>query len=144
MIQRIQTLWLLIAMAAGVSLLYLPVWQAAAEDTLRGMESIGAANHLYLLPFPPLLFLTHAVSIFTYKRRVLQLRWCNISILFFILFLITTLIVLQVENQLLQNFKPEGFQWGLILPFIGIAFDIMAKRGVKKDEALIRSMDRLR
>ncbi len=144
MIQRIQTIWLLLAMACGVLLLYFPVWEISSGGSAQGMDTIGAFTHPYLLGFPPLLFITHAIAIFSFKKRKRQLRFCNITILLFSLFLVAALIILQIENNISSNFHFGDFKLGAVLPLIGIIFNSMAKRGIKKDEELIRSMNRLR
>jgi hypothetical protein len=143
MIQRIQTVWLLLAMGCAVALLYFPFWQLSGGiDT--GMDSIGAGTHFYLLGFPPVLFITHALAIFSYKKRKRQLRLCGINIMLFILFFIAAIVIVQVENNLFGNFQIADFKPGAILPLIGILFNLMARSGIKKDEEVIRSMDRLR
>ncbi len=144
MIQRLQTLWILLAMACAVLLLYVLVWQAGPTDATAGMDNIGAGTHPFLLPFAPLLFITHAIAIFSYKRRKRQLQWCNISILLFTLFVIASVVILQLEVQILTHFDIHEFRPGILLPFAGIIFNAVAKRSIRKDEALVRSMDRLR
>jgi cytochrome c biogenesis factor len=144
MLQRIQTVWLLLGMACGVLLLYFPVWQITPGSIAEGMDSIGAGTHFYLLGFPPVIFVTHAIAIFSFKKRKRQIRLCNINVLLFIIFLMAALIILQVENQVLENLHVGDFRLGAMLPLIGIIFNLMAKRNIKQDEELIRSMNRLR
>ena len=144
MLQRIQTVWLLLAMACGVLLLYFPVWQVSSEGVSEGMDAIGAGTHFYLLGFPPVIFVTHAIAIFSFKNRKRQIRLCNINVMLFMIFLVAAIAILQVENHVMQNFHPGDFRLGAILPLIGIILNLMAKSGVKKDQELIRSMDRLR
>jgi hypothetical protein len=144
MLQRIQTVWLLLAMACGVLLLYFPVWQVSSKGVSEGMDVIGAGTHFYLLGFPPVIFMVHAVALFSFKNRRRQIRLCNISIMLFTIFLIAALVILQVENRVTENFHPGDFKFGTVLPLMGIILNLMAKSGIRKDEELIRSMDRLR
>lgn len=144
MLQRIQTVWLLCGMACGVLLLYFPVWEIAPGNTALGMENVGAGTHFYLLGFPPVIFVMHAIGIFSFRKRKRQLRICSINVLLFIIFLVAAAFILQAENKVAENFHPGDFKFGAMLPFIGIIFNLMAKRGIRKDEELIRSMDRLR
>jgi hypothetical protein len=37
-----------------------------------------------------------------------------------------------------------SFKTGVVLPLVAIILDYLAIRGIKKDEALIRSIDRIR
>jgi hypothetical protein len=144
MIQRIQTIWLLLAMACGVLLLYFPVWQLAEGSPLPGMDIIGAGTHFYLLGFPPVIFITHAIAIWSFKNRRRQIRLCNINMMLFILFLVAALVIIQVENGGLSDFHAGSFKVGALLPVLGIIFNFMARGRIKKDEELVRSMDRLR
>ena len=144
MLQRIQTVWLLLAMACGVLLLYFPVWQITPGSTAQGMDIIGAGTHFYLLGFPPVIFITHALAIFSFKKRKRQIRLCNINVMLFIIFTIAALVILQVENRVFENFHVGDFKIGAVFPLAGIVFNLIAKSGIKKDEELIRSMDRLR
>jgi len=144
MIQRIQTVWLLFSMACAVLLLWLPVWAVEVGYESSGMDTIGAGTHFFLLPIPVILFVTHALAIFSFKNRKRQIRLCNINVLLFIIYLVAALVIIQIENNLFENFHPGDFRLGAILPLMGIVFNLMAKSGIKKDEELIRSMDRLR
>ncbi len=144
MIQRIQTVWLLLAMACAVLLLYFPVWQIFDGGIEGGMDVVGAGTHFFLLPFAPILFIFHSIAIYSFKNRKRQLNFCNIDILLFIIYLIAVLIILQTENQIFSDFHLGDFRFGALLPIIGIILNLMAKRGIKKDEELVRSMDRLR
>jgi len=144
MIQRIQTVWLLLGMACGVALLYFPVWQAGPDTIVEGMDIINVSNPFFLLGVPPVLFITHAIAIFSFRKRKMQLRMCGINITLFLLFLLVALIFLQVENNILSNFSLADFKLGAILPIGGVIFNLMARGGIRKDEELIRSMDRLR
>ena len=144
MIQRIQTIWLLLGMACGVLLLYFPVWQIAEGNPSAGMDIIGAGTHFYLLGFPPVIFITHAIAIWSYKNRRRQIRFCNINSMLFILFLVAALVIIQIEDGGLSNYHAGSFKAGALLPILGIIFNFMARGRIKKDEELVRSMDRLR
>jgi peptidoglycan/LPS O-acetylase OafA/YrhL len=144
MIQRIQTIWLLLGMACGVLLLYFPVWQLAAGNPSTGMETIGADTHFYLLGFAPVIFITHAIAIWSFKNRKRQIRLCNINVLLFILFLIAALLIIEIENRGVSNLSAGRFKIGAFLTLLGIIFNFRARRAIKKDEDVIRSMDRLR
>ena len=47
------------------------------------------------------------------------------------------------ESTILTN-NPGGYQFGLFLPAIALFFNSLALRFIRKDEKLVRSMDRLR
>jgi hypothetical protein len=145
MIQRIQTVYLLLSLVACILLFIIPEWQSSSMDITMGeMEMIGGGTHLFLIPVAALLVISHLVAIFSYKHRKRQKQFCTGNILLFIIFLLLTLLVIQLEHSLFQSFNIMEFRTGILLPFAGIILNILAQRGIKKDEALIRSMDRLR
>lgn len=148
MIQRIQTLYLFLSLICCILLYFVPVWEARSVSIDMGMgigmEAIGAGTHLLLLPLPVLLVISHLIAIFSYKNRKRQKRFCIGNILLYIIFLLWALLLIQLEHQFFQHFDLLEFRLGAILPIIGIVLNFLARSGIKKDEALLRSMDRLR
>ncbi|HUM46090.1 MAG TPA: DUF4293 domain-containing protein, partial [Chitinophagales bacterium] len=125
-------------------LYFIPIWETATGGIDIGMESIGAGTHLLLLPLPVLLVISHLIAIFSYKNRKRQKRFCIGNILLYIIFLLWALLLIQLEHHLFQHFNLLEFRLGVVLPLAGIILNILARNGIKKDEALLRSMDRLR
>lgn len=143
MIQRVQTVWLLLSLACCVLLFFIPVWESSSSAS-GGMDEIGAYSHLFLLPFAVLLVISHLVTIFLFGKRKLQMKFCSVNILLYLVFFVLALFFIQQENNVFANFRVTEFKSGALLPWIGIFFNVMARRGIRKDEELIRSMDRLR
>lgn len=58
------------------------------------------------------------------------------------------LLLIATINKTLEKISgtvSEGtYGWGLALPLIGVLFIFLANRAIRKDEALVRSADRLR
>lgn len=144
MIQRIQTVYLFLSLVCSILLYFIPIWETATGGIDIGMESIGAGTHLLLLPLPVLLVISHLIAIFSYKNRKRQKRFCIGNILLYIIFLLWALLLIQLEHHLFQHFNLLEFRLGVVLPLAGIILNILARNGIKKDEALLRSMDRLR
>lgn len=144
MIQRIQTVFLFLSLVCTILLYFIPIWETATGGIDIGMETIGAGTHLLLLPLPVLLVISHLIAIFSYKNRKRQKRFCIGNILLYIIFLLWALLLIQLEHHLFQHFNLMEFRLGAALPIAGIILNILARNGIKKDEALLRSMDRLR
>ncbi|QAR30818.1 DUF4293 family protein [Ornithobacterium rhinotracheale] len=135
MIQRIQSVFLFLA--AMVSLVIsnlVDLWKRGAE----WMQSND-----YTLIFAMFLssgILSFAV-IFLYRNRKRQLIYNYINI-----FLNVVLVGLLAYD--LYNLPGEGIHSqkgiGLILPLISIILLFMANSGIKKDEKLVKSVDRIR
>ncbi|MEI7801100.1 MAG: DUF4293 domain-containing protein [Bacteroidota bacterium] len=139
MLQRIQTLYLIAALICTGLMFYLPIWKSGENI---GIDSLGAGTHLYLLLIATLLGLFQIISIFFYKERKTQILFCNISIFITIVYLLTFFVIFLQENEI-SNLA-SGIQIGTILPILIIVFKILAITNIRKDEELIRSMDRLR
>ena len=127
MIQRIQTVYLMIAGLLTASLL-----------KLRFAE-IAANSELFTI-FIVLIALLHFVIIAMYKKRIVQMRLT--------LFAIVLLLVL---SGLFFYFAYAGidgakvaFKIPVFFPLMAVIFDFLAIRAIKKDEALIRSLNRIR
>ncbi len=139
MLQRIQTLYLTAALLCTGLMFYFPIWKGT-EST--GLDSLGAATHLYLLLIATILGLFQIISIFFYKRRKTQIRFCNISIFITAAYALTFFAIFLQENEI-GNFA-SGIQIGTILPILIIIFKFLAIKNIRSDEELIRSMNRLR
>ena len=136
MLQRIQTIYLLIVTAISAVLVFLlPLWQLESGDSFFAKDS-------FLLI---VLFLGSAVlallSIFMYKNRQLQfvLGRLNIILNFFLLgFFVYQSLNLSGETSVSE----KGI--GMFLPIVSIVLLVFANKAIKKDEDLVKSVDRLR
>jgi hypothetical protein len=82
------------------------------------------------------------ISIFLYKKRVLQIRLSIFNIILQIGFIGLMFLYLYLgSNKFGVDFITE---LSIILPFAAAIFTFLAIRGIARDEALIRSMNRIR
>lgn len=143
MLQRIQTLFLLLAMLVSAGLIFVfPLW-FSGEVIVTAMDSLSSSD-LLIKPIG-ILFIISAIlsftSIFQYKNRKFQMTLVRLNIL--INFLLLGLIVYQVQNLSGETLVSEkGI--GSFLPIITIFLLVFANRFIKKDEDLVKSVDRLR
>jgi peptidoglycan/LPS O-acetylase OafA/YrhL len=156
MIQRIQTVYLLIISVLMIVLLFLPLATVQVGETFYSFNAAGLYTMLAEEPelvFPAwgLFILTAAIAIlalviiFLFKRRILQIRMCVFNALLMIGFYALFAIILWKvkEGAGLDAFSFTG-QIGLTFPFICIILDYLAIRNIGADEALVRSLERLR
>ncbi len=151
MLQRIQTVYLVVATLLGVLGLINPV-----AIFLKGAEAItmGAFTHtaqvegfLGAWPIGVLWVLCMAVliaTVFQYKNRPLQLR---VTATFFVLLLALGALQFLLASQLGAALGTEysvNYNWSVFLPFVSATLVFLARMAIKKDEKLIRSVDRLR
>jgi hypothetical protein len=138
MIQRIQTLYLFIVIVLQSVLLSTHI--AKCVD-LSGNEIIYKTmeNHL-LAALASLTAMIPAISLFLYKKRILQMRF-NIfnSIL---LLALQGFIVYYIISFL--DGRTTVFAIQSVFPVISLILSILAVRNILKDELLIKSLHRLR
>lgn len=140
MLQRIQTIYLTASLICTGLLFYFPFW--SSEET-TGLVTFGAGSHIMLFLLASLLGIIQLISIFLYRNRKLQLTFCWIGLLMAMSNISIVLILYIQENQGFTNFS-SGIQIGAILPILIILMKYLAIRNIRKDEDLIRSMNRLR
>lgn len=154
MIQRVQSIFLLIASILSSIMLLTPVsyLRTTNGETFKyysyGFKNFDKAFNPINGALPVLLLLTvialmSFVGIFFYKRRNLQMTLCKITIILLVL-----LIVLICYNYAMvqKNFgiiSPSIYNI-LSLPAITILAHVFAIRGIHKDDLLLKSYDRLR
>ena len=136
MIQRIQTLYLLISAGISGGLIFLfQLWTTTNETILYAKDEI-----LFLI-----LFLGSAVlamiAIFTFKDRKLQFVLGRLNIILnFILLGLFVYRSLNLSGE--TEVSEKGI--GMLLPIFSIVFLVLANKAIKKDEDLVKSVDRLR
>jgi hypothetical protein len=149
MIQRIQTLWLLAAVACGIALFWTPLLQAPSDDTARTVAvladgALTATDNSALAGLSALSVLTALVAVFLFKNRPLQGRLAQAGVGIGILLLGLILLAVNMARAELPDEVQLRLTPALALP---IAYAIccgLAARAIRRDEALVRSMDRLR
>jgi ABC-type transport system involved in cytochrome c biogenesis permease subunit len=141
MIQRKQTIWLLLAIISMVATIYLPFgYQAHAAPNASSVLTISLkANYNFITIV--LIAITIAIagfSIFLFKKRNLQKGLSALGIL--------TSIGLTVYEFFIANDKINNYviTFGIVLPIVAGILFLMAWFGINADEKLIKSVDRLR
>jgi len=138
MIQRIQSLWLLLASSIAALIWFLPVF--SDEETGKIFFITESLVLLLVVVFSGLISFA---SIFFFKKRSTQKQ-------FIILNICLALATIALEYFQIENFKSQlgikqgHWQISAILPFFIILFLVFAYRGIRKDEKLLSSTDRLR
>ncbi len=142
MIQRIQTVYLfLIAILSCALIFVFNLWQIS-EAKVFAFDLFSAEGMLHKLV--PVFFVLSGLvalgTIFLYKNRQLQFVLGRIIILIN-LFLLGILIYLSL-NLPGEVSSEKGI--GMFIPTIVVLLSVMANKAIKKDEDLVKSVDRLR
>ena len=146
MIQRIQTLFLLLAAAAGFSLLAMPFASSAQEiaaSSLFSDQTFNVNDSIAILVLFALAGALSLASIFLYKNRPIQLKLTRIAI-FVNLVGIVVSTVLFIQDKANQGNEEIQYGFGVGMPLLFVLFGALAIKAISKDEKLVRSMDRLR
>ncbi|HEV3251653.1 MAG TPA: DUF4293 domain-containing protein [Puia sp.] len=136
MIQRIQTVWLLLAAVSGILTLNFSFY-SGVQVSNNAFHILNAKENNFILILTVASSVAAFISIFLFKNRKLQLRITVTCVLVSIL--IVVLYFLQVKN-----YSTGTFTLWSILSFVIPVFLILAARGIYKDEKLVKSLDRLR
>ena len=162
MIQRRQTIFMLLSAIVSALLFFMPLASFNAGGNVMKFTIFGIQNPIETISLSttytwPLVVLTilmtlvPLVTIFLYKKRELQVRLCRIAMLLTVIFI--GLVFLYYENDLTKVIAAvEGDEYqldvayfiGMAMPLVSLILDILAIRGIKKDIELLKSIDRLR
>lgn len=136
MIQRIQTLYLLVALGFSAGLIFVfDLYTNESQELVFAKD-----NYLYLGLFLGSALLS-LVSIFSYKNRKSQFVLGRLNIILnFVLLGVFVTQSLNLSGE--TDVSEKGI--GMILPIFSIVFLVLANKAIKKDEDLVKSVDRLR
>ena len=162
MIQRRQTIFMLLAAIASVLLFFMPLASFNADGNVMRFTVFGIENPIESLTLSksytwPLMVLTVLMTIlpiftiFKYKKRELQVRLCHLAMLLNIIFIGLVFVyydndiqkvITAVEND--SYTLDVAYFIGMALPLVNLVLEILAIKGIKKDIELLKSVDRLR
>lgn len=162
MLQRIQTVFMFLAVVAGVLIFFFPVATYVSDTSylkfflhmIREMSSepfqdMSVENlkfeQWFTLPLSAgqlVIIVLLFISIFKYKKRILQIRLNNLNIF------LNVLLVggIFYYTTLLEEKTGASSQYGVgaVFPLVAIVLLFLANYHIRKDEKLIRSAERLR
>ena len=144
MLQRIQTVYLLIIVALTVATLFLPLAVLQQGDALFSFDASGLST---MIGEPELLYpawgLFALTAIFLYKKRILQIRLCVFNALLILGFYgFFAFLIYSLKGDM--EGASVSVKIALSFPLVNLILDYLAIRNIGADEALVRSLDRLR
>ncbi len=136
MLQRIQTIYLLLAALTSGGLIFIfKLWEDQSGQTVF-VEDVLAVLALTLVSA----FISF-VAIFLFKNRKLQFVLGRLNILLNLILLgLFVYWSLNISGE--SNISEKGI--GMLIPVFSIVFLVLANKAIKKDEDLVKSVDRLR
>nr|WP_321410096.1 DUF4293 domain-containing protein [uncultured Carboxylicivirga sp.] len=149
MIQRIQSIYLLISGLLTGSMFFVPLAELANNDGSYTLLYRGLADSeqlttptLALAILVTITTLISLINIFLYKKRLIQIRLGGLNMG---LLLGTTGMIYFLGSQVAKNLSAEiSYKIPMVFPIVALILTFLAIRSIGKDEALIKSMDRIR
>ena len=156
MLQRIQSLFLLIVILTSSFLFFVPlitfisdlfylklyVYEFVNLTPDSGVQ-FNFSTVLPLLLINAGVIVLALVTIFRYKNRILQVKLVRFTLLLSML-MIVGIFVLYPNIVIKSTEAASEFEIGAYIPIINLLFLFLANRSILKDEKLVRSVDRLR
>jgi FtsH-binding integral membrane protein len=141
MIQRIQTVWLFLAAIFGFLFTQVPIYVASIAGNV--VKKFVPTESLLLFASCIAVALLALICIFLFKNRLLQFK---LSVIGFLASIgLIALEVWQIEGFKDSNSIMKGsYYWGSLVPIAMSVFFIIAASKIRKDEKLVKSLDRLR
>ena len=155
MIQRVQSIWLFLAVLTLVCMLFLPIltkningsgfsiYTNGLHQTISGHDGSGLKVEIFL----PLFILNIAIvilciaTLFSFKNRTLQKRLASVAIVLTVAF---SFWIFNYAQKIPGGIEGANYGIAAFMPVLAILFCALAIRGIRKDEQLLRSADRLR
>lgn len=139
MIQRIQTLFIMVVVVLQSILPFLPIVKSLGAD---GTQII--CKPINVVPLAILCVITSliaAISVFLYRKRIIQMRisiFNSIVLVALQAYIVYYLVSFNKEYTTVQYCIPA------IFPLLSTILSLLAARSILKDELLIKTLDRIR
>jgi Domain of unknown function (DUF4293) len=138
MIQRQQSLWLLLSTISSFLSFKLPFYNGTSKvNNLITPDELYGGSNFFLVVFTGASLLLSLITIFLYKDRKLQLRLCFAGIG-------TSVLTLIFYFVGMKAFETGTISLSCLFAFATIGGFVMAARCIWKDEKLVKSLDKLR
>lgn len=151
MIQRIQSVYLVLVAGLMLAILFMPLASFAgggAEFDFKALsivekESQKVFTDTWPLVIPVAAVILNALAvIFLYKKRPLQIKLASANIF---LILASCCAFFYYSWSFMQTYSCEiKMNFSILLPILAFIFNLLAIKSIKKDEKLIRSLNRIR
>lgn len=164
MIQRIQTIFLLGLIICMALVVVFPIWEKSnpqtgikytldafywqeyqqSESDFNAWDLTATKQTFYLAGFSAIVCLLAVYSMFQFKKRTFQIKLGAINAFLMMAYIATaTYLIYQGENKMGMDIRGV-FKPGYFLPLGAMIFNSLANRYIKKDEDLVKSVDRIR
>lgn len=150
MIQRIQTVYLLIIVALMIVCMCLPIGSIVTQENeisefynlyVAMGENVNDYSPWALFAILLIVAVLAGIEIFLFKKRMLQIRFSIFNMILLLGYYVVMIIFACYMPAEDASFTPS---WVVCLPFVAIVLNWLAIRAIGADEALVRSYEHLR
>lgn len=161
MIQRIQSVFLFIVIVSMALYLAFPTWTSdPGSDGIiyrlyafflftGTVDNPQAGSWLFwpylisgVLAF--LVIVNSIIEVLSYNKRMKQVKLGALNSLLLAVVLIYTVWLITTERELWLTVNPGNYAIGIVFPALAMISNFLANYFIRKDEKLVRSMDRIR
>lgn len=136
MLQRMQSIWLLLAGICAFASLKLPFYVGTNADLIPSYQLSGTEN-LFTMALTIAIGVLALISIFLYKNRTVQLRLAILGILL-------EAILIFLYYTYTQKFNGGTYALTALLQACTVLFFFLAAKGINADNKIIKESNRLR
>jgi hypothetical protein len=158
MIQRIQSVFLILVFILGITLFVLPILGFTSYESSYIMNAyhtfdVADANNIVsknigIGAMQGFIALLALFTVFLYKKRQLQIKLCKLNLLLVTIQIAALVLYIDVAKEGISPASPNdvliSIKAGVFIPLLSFVLLYLATRFIKKDEDLVRSADRLR
>jgi peptidoglycan/LPS O-acetylase OafA/YrhL len=137
MIQRIQSVWLLLAAVCAFLTLDFSYYSGTNVPGMPYQKLTGANGGFLILSTTVLIGVLALTTVFLFNNRRLQLRLCVLGI-------VLEALLIFLYYRAVSNFTQGTYSLTALFHSGIVLFFVLAARGINKDEKLIKDSDRLR
>jgi uncharacterized membrane protein len=149
MIQRIQSIYLLVAaVALGLQFILpyamIPANTPALAAPIFADGVFNPFDNVGIMGLTGLGIIDSLLAIFMYKNRATQGRLVGMTLVVSVMLLVLVGFTFYTANKNLPEGSIVSYGLGLAMPLVSAFLLWMANSAIKKDDNLVKSMDRLR
>ncbi|MGF1638483.1 MAG: DUF4293 domain-containing protein [Cyclobacteriaceae bacterium] len=162
MIQRVQTIFMFLVAVAMILMIFFPLWEKVAVDQSEKMEMYSTSlmhyqvspegnmelfdtkNIMYIALIAGVVALLSLYNIFQYRNRQLQMKIGTLCAFLIMAALAITAIKILGAERLFDPEQKGTYNLGFFAPALALILNSFAVRFIKKDEKLVKSVDRIR
>lgn len=152
MIQRIQSLYLLLAAAFMSLTLFMPIATFVVDGQTYELTAFSltcgeiSQSTIWLGVILVIATALPLITIFLFKKRTLQIRLCAVEVVLLIGSLVLIALYYWLTSRLFEGLVIDHrqFGWAAPMPIVALVLSYLASRAIFKDEVLVRSLDRIR